>query len=216
MSMEVPALDDWDPLSPTEAAQLFGNYPGFWAIAGGWAIDLFLGEQTRPHADIDIQIDRRDTELLHRSLPGWQLYLANRVVCEWSEGDPVSREVSDIWCRQAEGPWKFQVMLGEFDEHSWYYKRDRSIRGPIANFTIDVDGIPAVAPEIQLLYKAKLPQLPKNEHDFLGALPRLDDDRRNWLADALTRTDPGSPWLAQVVQSSFGSLPSSRTIVEQG
>ncbi len=198
--MDVPALDEWDPLSPDAAVRLFENFPGFWAIAGGWSIDLFLGEQTRPHADIDIQIDRRDAVLLHRSLPGWQLYLANRVVCEWTEGTPAPAVVSDIWCRRPAGPWQFQLMLGEFDEQFWYYKRDRSIHGPIAGLTIDVGGVPVIAPEIQLLYKSNRPQLPRNEHDFLHALPRLTTDQRRWLADALTRTDPGNPWLTHLAQ----------------
>jgi hypothetical protein len=25
-----------------------------WFIAGGWAIDLFIGKQTRPHQDLEI------------------------------------------------------------------------------------------------------------------------------------------------------------------
>jgi hypothetical protein len=198
MSKEIPPLDEWDPLVPDEVARLFGDYPSFWAVAGGWAIDLILGQQTRSHADIDIQIDRRDAALFHGSLPGWQLYQANRVVCEWTEGAEVPIVVSDIWCRQPEGPWKFQVMLGEFDARSWYYKRDRSITGPIARFTIDADGLPVVAPEIQLLYKSTRPHLPKNEHDFLRTLPRLDDDRRNWLIEALRLTDPTNPWLPRL------------------
>ncbi len=200
MNDQAPGPDEWAPLSPEEVARLFENYPGFWVVSGGWAIDLFLGKQTRPHADIDVQIDRRDATLLHRALPGWLLYLADRVVCEWAEGTSVPTNVSDIWCRRPEGPWKLQVMLGEFDEHSWYFRRDRSIRGPIAGFTIDVCGLPVLAPEIQLLYKSKMPELPKNEHDFLRALPRLDDDRRNWLARQLVLLYGTHPWLEMINQ----------------
>ena len=195
MSLDVPALDEWDPLFPDEIARMFTTYPGFWAIAGGWAIDLYLGERTRPHADIDIQVDRRDAGLLHQSLPGWHLYLANRVVCEWSEGTAAPAVVSDIWCRRPTGPWQFQVMLGEFDEQRWYYKRDRSIHGPIADLTVEVDGIPVIAPEIQLLYKSNRPLLAKNEHDFLHALPRLNDEQRNWLAQSLASHHFEHPWL---------------------
>jgi lincosamide nucleotidyltransferase A/C/D/E len=34
---------------------------GVW-IEGGWAVDACLGEQTRPHADLDIVIEKRDLE----------------------------------------------------------------------------------------------------------------------------------------------------------
>ena len=35
-----------------------------WWIAGGWAIDVYLGRQTREHADIDVSVLRAD----HRKL----------------------------------------------------------------------------------------------------------------------------------------------------
>ena len=31
-----------------------------WFFAGGWAIDLFLGKETRKHSDIEIAILRND------------------------------------------------------------------------------------------------------------------------------------------------------------
>ena len=33
----------WDPLSPTEAQELFSGLSAPWWISGGWAIDLFRG-----------------------------------------------------------------------------------------------------------------------------------------------------------------------------
>lgn len=53
---------NWKPLSVSEVKSLFKPFHLQWWIAGGWAIDLFLGEQTRPHDDIDILI-RRDDQL---------------------------------------------------------------------------------------------------------------------------------------------------------
>lgn len=31
-----------------------------WYVVGGWSIDLFLGEQTRAHEDLEIAVLRRD------------------------------------------------------------------------------------------------------------------------------------------------------------
>ncbi len=195
MNNQVSGPNDWAPLSPVEAGRVFAGFPGLWAIAGGWAIDLFIGQQTRPHADIDIVIDRRVAARLHHALPGWELFLAHRFVCRWAEASPVPAEVSDIWCRRPEGPWQFQVMLGDFDEGSWFYRRNHAIHGPIFSLTVERAGLPIVAPEIQLLYKSTRANLAKNQHDFSQVLPLLDDQRRSWLADALGRTNPDHPWL---------------------
>ncbi|MGM7683701.1 nucleotidyltransferase domain-containing protein [Cytobacillus sp. Hm23] len=39
---------------------LMSSYNKPWFIAGGWAIDLFIGKQTRPHHDLEIAIFRKD------------------------------------------------------------------------------------------------------------------------------------------------------------
>jgi hypothetical protein len=54
--------------------------------------------------------------------------------------------------------------------------------------------IPYLAPEIQLLYKAK-GRRPKDEADFMHTLPALDRERRQWLRNALTMAHPRHPWL---------------------
>jgi hypothetical protein len=43
-----------------------------WFVGGGWAIDLFLGRQTRNHQDIDIVIFREDQFELRRHLANWK------------------------------------------------------------------------------------------------------------------------------------------------
>ena len=52
----------WQPWQPKEVARFFSTLTVPWWIAGGWALDLFLGEQTRDHEDIDVQILRRDQQ----------------------------------------------------------------------------------------------------------------------------------------------------------
>ncbi len=59
----------------------------------------------------------------------------------------------------------------------------------------DADGIPYMAPEIVLLFKAK-GQRAKDEADFRGALPLLDGEQRRWLNDALDLVHPSHPWRA--------------------
>ena len=45
-----------------------------WYIAGGWAIDLYLGKVTRMHKDIEITIFRRDQRELYEYLKDWIFY----------------------------------------------------------------------------------------------------------------------------------------------
>src|SRR5437879_2827606 len=70
----------WTPLAVSEVRRLFSRAPFPWWIAGGWAIDLFIGRQTRPHADTDVLLLRQDqlaaqALLAHRG--GWQLFAAD-------------------------------------------------------------------------------------------------------------------------------------------
>lgn len=55
-------IDDtnWSPLSVQELARVLSGLGVPWWIAGGTALDLFLGETTRHHDDIDVQILRND------------------------------------------------------------------------------------------------------------------------------------------------------------
>jgi hypothetical protein len=46
----------WDAWSPREAAARLAGVDVPWAVAGGWALDLFRGEVTREHSDLEIAV----------------------------------------------------------------------------------------------------------------------------------------------------------------
>ena len=48
-------------------------FPAPWALCGGWAIDAWLGRQTRDHGDVDICVFIQDQRALFDHLAGWQL-----------------------------------------------------------------------------------------------------------------------------------------------
>lgn len=58
----------WAPLSPAEVSDLLRDLSVPWWVAGGWAIDLIVGKQTRPHADIDVQFLRADQRAVQATL----------------------------------------------------------------------------------------------------------------------------------------------------
>jgi hypothetical protein len=57
------------------------------------------------------------------------------------------------------------------------------------------DDIPYGRPEIVLLFKAKHAHRQRDQLDFEAVVPRLEPERRRWLADALERVHPDHRWL---------------------
>ena len=192
----------WEPARPAEAAQAFSRVAARWWIAGGYAIELAAGRTIREHTDIDVLVLRPDQLAVQQALAGWQWYAADPpgTLRPWQPAEQLPAGVHDIWCRPGpEQPWRIQVMLDECCDDDWVSRRDRRIRRPIARLgSVSAGGIPYLAPEIQLFYKASQ-RRPKDETDFAVALPLLSPSRRQWLADALRLAyGPGHAWLARL------------------
>jgi hypothetical protein len=180
---------------------LLRDFPCPWWIAGGWAIDLHLGRETRTHEDLDIAALRGDEVTLAHALPDWDFCIADATLPDltpWPGLKPLAEPYHQFWVRREPGAaWTFEVLLEAHDAAGlWAFRRDARVTTPLARFGRSTsDGIPHVAPEIALLYKAKGHDIPKNAQDFDAALPSLDAAARRWLAEALHVAHPGHPWL---------------------
>ena len=189
-----------DPLS---IAALLADFDRPWCFCGGWAIDLFLGEATRPHKDVDIALVRPDqlaaqAYLLER---GWTLEKAvDGQLVPWAKGEFIALPVHTIWCRHATyKPDFLELLFDETDGGSFLFRRDRSITLPLERMVLQsAVSLPILAPEIVLLYKAKSFELIENSADFAAALPALDADRRAWLRAGLSKLHPEHPWLEKL------------------
>ena len=209
MSDDTDHLGAWQPWLPNEVASFFSALAVPWWIAGGWALELFIGSQTRDHDDIDVQFLRRDQRAIRSILHGWDIQEAHPELSadwpfrEWKPGSHLSFDVHDIWCRPNKAaPWTLQLMVADISNDQWLFRRDARISCPLAAIGRRTDdGIPYLTPEIQLLYKAKAPR-PKDEADFARALPYLNGESRKWLAHALALVHPDHPWLIQLEGSS--------------
>jgi hypothetical protein len=51
-------------------ARLLDTFPGRWWVAGGWAIDAWIGRATREHEDLEISILREDQASFRSYLDG--------------------------------------------------------------------------------------------------------------------------------------------------
>ena len=170
-----------------------------WAIAGGWAIDLALGRVTRPHADVDVAVLRRDQLALRAALPGWRFQFARSgALVDWPAEQWLEHPVHEVHARSPDGTARVELLLDECEGIEWVYRRDAAVRMPIGRaFRPGPDGIRLLAPEIVLLYKSKAPR-PADEHDFGVARPLLDAEGRAWLRAAILRAAPAHPWAASL------------------
>jgi len=89
-------------------------------------------------------------------------------------------------------------MVINTDHGQWISRRTAQIRGSLSTLgSVTSDGIPYLAPEIQLLYKAKGLR-PKDEADFARTLPALSGKSRQWLRESLALVHPGHAWLTEL------------------
>ena len=195
-------LWQWEDFDPSRLSSLMRSFDAPWWVAGGRALDLWMGRRTRAHQDVDVAILRGGQKQLHKAFGGWELYYATtdhrllpyRSEC-WLE-----EPLHGVWVRPASGaPWLCEFLLNEHEGQQWVYRRNPTVRKPLAEVGVmaSAGGVAILAPEIVLLYKAhELTE--KDEADFRSALPHLTSSRKAWLLGALDETTPDHPWTRQL------------------
>jgi uncharacterized protein (DUF952 family) len=181
-----------------------------WWVAGGWALDLFLGRKTRPHADLEISILAADQRALFEQLRGWDLRVAapGASLSTW-DGSRIEPPLHQVWARHGPGrpataeefaadPTMLGFLLEQGHERRWVFRRQPAVTRPLRDLgAATADGVPFVRPEIALLFKAKASRF-KDQRDFDCLLPHLDAAARAWLASALRQAHPGHAWHARL------------------
>lgn len=200
------SVSPWEPLTPAEVVDIFARLPSQpnWWFAGGYAIELFVQRAIRPHGDIDVLLLRRDQQVVHQLLPGWDVQAADPPghLRPWPVGETLPDGVHDIWCREgASAPWRIQFMLDEANGDVWRSRRNPAVTLPLAQLgRRTADGWRYLAPQVQLFYKATAAALrPKDETDFAASLPQLSQSARRWLDQALSLQSPHHHWRDQLL-----------------
>lgn len=189
--------DPWQPFSVEKVAGLLGGLPVRWWVAGGWAVDLFVGGVTREHEDVDVAVLRPDQLAVRAHLVGWDLRVArDGRLAPWRVGRRLAPEEHGIWARPGPGsPWRLELLVDDVAGDEWVYRRDPAVRLPLARLgRRTAAGVPYLCPEVVLLYKSRRPRA-ADEHDARVAIPRLPGPARAWLAAAITAQEPEHPWL---------------------
>lgn len=194
-------LDAWDAWTPQEAALHLAALQTPWYVAAGWALDLFLGRQTREHDDLEIGVPAHRFAEVREALEGLQLVVVGDGKA-WPTTASTLAAHRQTWVRERAGePWRLDVFREPWDDEVWVLARDPRIRLAAANLIAHTaDGIPYARPDVVLLLKANASR-PKDEADFATTLPQLDAGQRAWLREALARVHPGHRWLEALAAS---------------
>jgi hypothetical protein len=190
-------IEAWQPVPPHDAVRWLSAAPVRWWFAGGWALDLFMGASSRPHGDLDVGVLRKDASALVATLPTWEFFESkDGVRTPLDVGGPPRANVNSLWGRpRGAALWTLEIMLDDGTDDTWVYRRHSEIRVPLAMaIKRSREGLPYLAPEIQLLFKARNAR-PRDHADFARVSPALDAEARRWFRDALALTDPGHQWI---------------------
>ncbi|GAA0939197.1 nucleotidyltransferase domain-containing protein [Pseudonocardia zijingensis] len=198
----------WRDRTPPDAAKLLRDYPGRWWIAGGWAIDAFVGS-FREHGDLDLGIPREEAggfaAFVSSELDVWAAAGSLTPILPGRDSR-IPGECGNLWLRAGGAePWEFDVLLESVRGGTWHHKRAPHVTKPLAECLWTREGISYLAPEIQLVLKAKHVR-PKDTLDLQRCLPHLDGARRSWLETIVRQEHPRHPWLPLLTPSVRRSL----------
>jgi hypothetical protein len=213
------------PDAVTYVRDLLHGFERPWFLGGGWAVDAWLGRQTRDHWDVDIAVFHDDQHAIFEHFPGWALVghapdVADDTTEQWNGrhldlpahihvpklGSPLATSTT-----ATHTAFEFEFLLVERAGHEWVLNREPYVAVPLERCISQSSwGLLAEAPELVLFYKAggdRSPAevaargdvvRPQDEQDFRALLPILTGAQRSWLREALGTVQTGHSWLAHL------------------
>jgi Aminoglycoside-2''-adenylyltransferase len=186
---------NWDPWRPEDVARLLAGVGAPWYVAAGWALDLFRGRQTREHEDIEIAVPAADFGAVRHALDGYTFEAVGSGRL-WPLDSPAFPLTYQTWFSDPRtGQYKLDVFREPQRDGAWVCRRDETIQMPYQMIICRTDdGLPYLAPEVALLFKAKATRA-KDQADFDAVRPLLEPAAAGWLRWALRRVHPGHAWI---------------------
>jgi hypothetical protein len=201
-------------------AAVMAVYPKPWCLCGGYAVDAWIGRETREHGDLDVCALVQDQRAIFEHLRGWQLIAHDFPAPGAQSRVEVPGATSRLWdgTRRIEttghlharpdsdepipeilGPesgfW-LDVLFSDGSAEEWIVSRDPFISIPMTQAVQQsVWRVPTAAPQVLLFDKSKYLRR-RDRLDFLRLLPRLTEEQRSWLHDTIELV--GHPWVADL------------------
>ena len=194
----LPHVDDWEAWSPDELAPKLRDVEVPWAVAAGWAIELYVGGEPREHEDLELAIARSSFPVVRAALPELEWYgVGDGLV---TPIDDASDELHQTWgLDRSAGCWRLDVFREPWEGDTWVCRRDPALRRPVAEAIEHTrDGIPYLAPELVLLFKAKHAAARRIRRTWRERCRSSSRPGGSWLGDALRLVHPGHEWIALV------------------
>ena len=195
---EGPPLEAWDAWRPEAAAERLEGVAAPWCVVGGWALDLWLGRESRAHGDLEIAVPRPFIGEMPARLHGFDLYaVSDGGVQALSPEDEPPADKYQIWVSDG-AAWRLDIMAEPGDADTWVYRRNEAIMAPRSEMVgVSASGLPYLKPHGVLFYKAAKPR-PKDEADFSVFAPLLDPPGKAWLREMIAQLFPDHAWLARL------------------
>ncbi len=156
---------DWKPFTLNELHTALGDCSG-WFVDGGEALDLFLGQKTREHGDLDIGVLTSFVpEVLSKlTQQGFQVFIANRQL------QPLATEINpqdyNYWISDGQH-YKLQILVYAVQDERVYFRRNPEISWPLEELILEKNGIELINPLVSYAFKVtcSAPQ-PKDLQDI--------------------------------------------------
>ena len=195
-----------------------------YAICGGFALDLFLGYESRVHGDIDVLAlwEDRETIITYMQAKGCCVYemlgggkvhritdirtqekLRKNIFCCTEDCELVrlyDTEEKDVYWLdfQHTGLSKLnyiEFLFNEKTENEFVYVRDNRIKRKLESAILQKDGIPYLSPELCLVFKSTDIEREGYQQDFELAVDKLSQEQRTWFENAMEMLYPeGHKW----------------------
>lgn len=196
-----PLADNaWDSWRPEELAQRLHGSAITWCVTGGWALDLFLGQQTRDHADLEFATLSSDIPKARKALAELEFFAARNGELSFLERDTdVPDDIWQLWGADFKSQvWRVDMMIERGTTDRWVYKRNSAISQPRDQaIYLNDQGIPFLAPANVLLFKAEHIRK-KDQQDFDRVLPHLRPHEKVLLHRWIVSEYVEHPWLEQL------------------
>jgi len=195
-----------------------------YAICGGFALDLFLGYETRAHGDIDILGFWEDREKIvtymqskgfcvYEMLGGGKVHritdirtqekLRKNIFCCTEDCELVrlyDTEEQDVFWFEFQHIGLstlnyIEFLFNEKTEDEFVYVRDNRVKRELGKAILQKNDMSYLAPELCLLFKSTDIEREGYQQDFELAVDKLSQEQRSWFENAMEMLYPeGHKW----------------------